>query len=99
MSRVAEAFAALGAFELDTASKIALARSMQREVAAMTLDEKIAANRERIYQALRVADFGRYTRAIQSAEAVTLNHNLPAKVAVAIEAAVVLSVADALGIK
>lgn len=65
----------------------------------MSFEERIAANRERIYNLLKAADFTRYRNAIQSAEAVTLNHNLPPKVAVAIEAAVVLSVAEALGIK
>lgn len=72
---------------------------MADEALRQQLRERIAANRHRIYEALRIADFERYRRAIQSAEAVTLNFDLPQRVAVEIESAVVLSVADALGIK
>jgi len=59
----------------------------------------ISEHRERVYRELRVRDFDRYRRAIQAAEAVTLTFHLPQNVAVEIESAVVLSVADALGIE
>lgn len=58
----------------------------------------IADNRQRYYDALKAADFDRYRKAIQSAEAVTLEHHLSQKVAVEIEAAVIFAVCDALGV-
>ena len=61
--------------------------------------QRMAANRQRFYDALKAADFERYRKAIHSAEAITLNHHLPTKVAIDIEAAVVFAVCDALGVK
>lgn len=63
------------------------------------LNELLASSRERIYRALKDHDPQVFSDAIRSAEAVSLNHNLPHKVAVDIEAAVVLSVAQALRLK
>jgi hypothetical protein len=59
----------------------------------------IAAHREKVYRALKERDFDLYRRSIQAAEAVTLTFDLPQRVAVELEAAVVLMVADALGVK
>lgn len=63
------------------------------------LAERVSANRERFYRALKASDFDLYRRCIQSAEAITLNHDLSHKVAVEIEAAVVFAACDALGLK
>jgi nucleoside phosphorylase len=63
------------------------------------MKQKIADNRQRFYDALKAADFLRYRNAIHSAEAVTLQFDLPQKVAVEIEAAVVFAVCDALGVE
>jgi hypothetical protein len=65
----------------------------------VSVKQLIADNREKIYRALKIHDFQRYRDAIQSAEAVSLTFDLPQNVAAEIEAAVVLSVADALGVK
>lgn len=67
--------------------------------AAKPLKQLLSESRERIYRELKARDFDRYTRAIQAAEAVTLTFGLSNSIAVEIESAVVLSVADALGIK
>ena len=56
---------------------------------ADTLRERIAAARQKTYDQLKAWDFDLYRQSIQAAEAVTFNHNLPQKVAVDIEAAVV----------
>ena len=63
------------------------------------LAERLSANREQFYRALKSADFELYRRCIQGAEAITLNHNLPNKVAVEIEVAVVFAACDALRLK
>lgn len=59
----------------------------------------LAEHREKIYRALKAKDFDRYQKAIHAAEAVTLTFDLSNNVAVEIESAVVLSVADALGVQ
>ncbi len=63
------------------------------------LRERIGSSREKIYRALKDADPARYRDAINTAEAVTINHGLPPRAAADVEAAVVLSVANALGVK
>jgi hypothetical protein len=63
------------------------------------IESLIRASRSRIYKALKEANPERYRDAINAAECVILNHNLPPKAAVDVEAAVVLSVASALGVK
>jgi hypothetical protein len=54
--------------------------------------------RERVYRALKEHDFDLYQRCIQAGEAVSLTHNANHCLAADIEAAVIMSVADALGV-
>ena len=55
--------------------------------------------RERVYRALKDHDFELYRKCIQSAEAVSINHNANHRLAADIEAAVVMQVAEAIGVK
>ena len=55
--------------------------------------------RERVYRALKERDFELYRKCIQSAEAVSINHNAGPRLAADIEAAVIMQVADAIGVK
>jgi len=65
---------------------------------AITAKQLVAHYREEQYRALKAKDFDLYRRSIQAAEAVSLNYNLPHHIAADIESAVVLMVADALGL-
>ena len=58
----------------------------------------IGEHRERIYRALKAHDIGLYRRCIEAGEAVSLTHGAGHRLAADIEAAIVLSVADALGV-
>lgn len=62
--------------------------------------ELLAKRREEIYAALKRRDFDLYRRSIQAAEGVVLHHRLGDRPTLAadIEAAVVLMVADAVGV-
>lgn len=66
---------------------------------AATIRDRIGSSRARIYRALKEADPIRYREAITVAECLIINHRLPPQAAVDVEAAVVLAVANALGVK
>jgi hypothetical protein len=55
----------------------------------MIRDERRDALQKAMYRALKEADFDLYRTAIESAEAVKINFNLPIKVAVPVESATV----------
>ena len=55
--------------------------------------------RERVYRALKEHDFELYRKCIQSAEAVSITHCVGSRLAADIEAAVIMQVAEALGVK
>ena len=69
--------------------------------AAMPTDTRqiLSDYRERVYRALKEHDFELYRKCVQSGEGVSLTHNCGPRLAADIEAAIILQVADALGIK
>lgn len=58
----------------------------------------ISKRRERVYLALKAYDFDLYRRCIHAGEAVSLTHGAGHRLAADIEAAIVLTVADAFGV-
>lgn len=63
------------------------------------LKERLAEMHQRFYDALKASHPDRYTMAIQTAEAVSLNHRLSHKAARDVEIAVVMAVCDVLGVR
>ena len=64
----------------------------------MTSDEAREQRQKAMYRALKEADFDLYRTAIESAEAVKINFDLPLKVAVAVEEATVYCASKGRGI-